>query len=177
MHCLNFSTSTKLDIFIAFVHFDPLKFDVLISFYRMDPLSVITSITGILAVTAKLTTVVTGYIQKERNAPTSMSTVVQEMCDLRICLAQLDPIVRGTKPSSRTQRAAISVEQMVVVFSSCVINLAKLEQILDSFRMGQPLSAFSRMRWVKQESEINKLLVRIRASRSSLNLMLTIFNW
>ena len=142
----------------------------------MDPLSIVASITGILAVSAKLTNILTDFVKKERNAPESMSSVIQEVSELTICLVQLQPFVRGTKPPSRSQSAAISVEQVIVVVTSCVINLSKIEELLDSFRIDQVFSTFDRIRWIRREPELTELVARIRASRSSLNLMLNIFN-
>ena len=142
-----------------------------------EPISVIASITGLLAVTAKVAALAKEYIQKERNTPSSMSNVLQEMSDLSMCLTQLQPFIQGTRTLPRPQRAAISCDQLVVIMSSSVVNLAKLEEIMDTFQTSQPLSVSNRVRWTRRETEVTELLTRIRASRSSLNLMLTIFNW
>lgn len=50
----------------------------------MDPLSVIASITGILAVAAKITVVVTAFLGKENSAPHSLRIVITELADLTI---------------------------------------------------------------------------------------------
>ena len=142
----------------------------------MDPLSVAASITGILAVCAKVTTTLTDFIKRNRDAPRSMTTVAQEISDLSICIVQLQPFVKGTKQTSRSQRAAISVEQVVVIITSCVLSLSNVEEILDSCRNDQSMPPFDRLRWVRQESRINELMTRFRASRASLNLIRTIFN-
>lgn len=146
----------------------------------MDPLSalsVIASITGMLAVTAKLTNLLTDFIKKERNAPSSITTLNHEISDLSICLLQLQPFIRGNKLPTRSRRAAITVEQVVVIVTACVINLSRLEEILDTFRLDQPLSTLKRIQWTRKETEVDRLMAQIRASRTSLNFILTIFSW
>ena len=142
----------------------------------MDPISLIASITGLLSVTAKVAALAREYIQKERNAPGSMSTVLQEMSDLRICLTHLQPFIQGTRTFPRPQRAAVFRDQLIVITSAFVFDLAKLEKIMDVFQTNQPLSVSSRVRWTQRESEVIKLLKRIRASRSSLNMIFSILN-
>lgn len=137
----------------------------------------IASITGILAAAAKITTVVTGFIEKNRDVPNSTRSVLTEVSDLSLCLAQLAPFIRGTRIAERTRKDAISVEQIVVVSTSLVLNISELEQMLDSLSLDQPMSMTARMRWVKVEGRIECILTRIRASKSSLNLILTIFTW
>ena len=159
---------SAVQIFVNVIHFIVVM---------AEPISVIASITGLLAVTAKVAALAKEYIQKERNAPGSMSNVLQEMSDFSICLNQLQPFIQGTRTLPTPQRAAISRDQLIVMLSSSVVNLAKLEEIMDTFQTSQPLSVSNRVRWTRRETEVTELLTQIRASRSSLNLMLTIFNW
>jgi len=141
----------------------------------MDPLSVLGSIAGVLAVAAKVITVLTTFISRERNAPKSTRKIVDEVSDLSICLAQLVPIIRGT--GRRSRRAAVSVEQIMVVCTSCVTTMSELEAFLDSFQLDLPMSALTRGRWAMQEQKAVDILARVRASKSSMNLVLTIFTW
>ena len=143
----------------------------------MDPLSVTASITGIIVVATKLCDGITTLIKKERNAPPSMSALRHEVSDLSVCLVQIQPFIQNDQSTPRSRRAAITVELVIVITTSCVVNLAKLEEILDSFRIDQPLATFDRMRWIKREPEINELMARVQASKVSLILILIIFKW
>ena len=147
----------------------------------MDPLSVIASVTGLLAVIAKVSTTVNGIAKKMGNAPDSIHSLVNEISDLSVCLVQLQPFVRGTRSPARSRAAAISVEQVVAIITSCVLNMSKLEEIVDALQSMQPLTVRDKLAvgasWAKRETEINNLMLRIRASGRSLNLILTIFNW
>ena len=143
----------------------------------MDPLSVMASITGILAVAAKITTTLAEFIEKDRNAPKSIRRVLTELSDLRICLDQLAPFVRGVKNAENSRKEGISVEQIVVISTSLVLNISELDKMLDSFGLEEPVSTIAKLRWTKNEEKIDKILTHIGASKSSLNLILTIFTW
>jgi len=143
----------------------------------MDPLSVLASVTGILNVAAKVTQVLSDFIQKERGAPTSCRNIIAEVSALSVCLAQLAPILQGTEQAPQSRQAAISLGQVIVVNTSCVLTLSELEKILDSFKLNQPMPTLDKVRWTRTEPTIIGILDRIRASKSSLNLILTILTW
>ena len=143
----------------------------------MDPLSVIASITGILAVVAKITTALAVFIDKDRNAPTSVRRMLTELSDLRVCLAKLMPFIQGTRNADKARKDAISVEDVVAISTSLVMNISELDKILDSFNLDVPMSPVARLRWIKNEEKVDDILTHVRASKSSLNLILTIFTW
>ena len=141
----------------------------------------IASVTGLLAVIAKVCTTVNDIAKKIGNAPESIRNLVNEISDLSVCLVQLQPFVRGTQSPARSRRAAISIEQVVAIITSCVLNMSKLEKIIDTLHPSKSLTTLDKitigMSWANREKEINNLMRRIRASGRSLNLILTIFNW
>lgn len=137
----------------------------------------IASITGILAVAAKITTALAGFIEKDRDAPKSIRRVLAELSDLRVCLDQLAPFIRGIRNAEETRKDGISVEQVVVISTSLVLNISELDKMLDSFALDQPMSTIARLHWTKNEKKLDQILTHIRASKSSLSLILTIFTW
>ena len=141
----------------------------------------IASVTGLLAVIAKTSTAVNDIAKKMGSAPESIHSLINEISDLSVCLVQLQPFVRGTRSPAASRAAAISVEQVVAIITSCVLNMSKLEEIIDTLQSRQPLTTLDKISvgisWAKRETEINRLMLRIRASGRSLNLILTIFNW
>lgn len=143
----------------------------------MDPLSIIASITGILAAAAKVTNVISDFVRKEKDAPQSMRSVLAELSDLTVCLVSLQPFINGVKTASRERMSAISVEQIITISTSLVLNMNELEKLVDSFGLIESLSITCRMRWVKNEDKLTGIIDRVRASQNSLNLVLTIFNW
>ena len=69
---------------------------------------------------------------------------------------------------------AISVEQVVIIASSCVLAVSELQETLDSLEPDKPLSKRVKIRWSSYEKKINMLRSRVQASASSLNLVLTV---
>ena len=143
----------------------------------MDPLSIIASVTGILAVAAKITTSLTSFIGNGRNAPDSMKHIVAELSELSLCLTRLMPFIEGQRSVPNGQADVVTVEQVVVIGTSLITNISELDKWLDAFDFGTSLSMSERLRWVRKEKKIREILGRVRVSKESLNLILTIFSW
>ena len=140
----------------------------------MDPLSVIASVTGILAAAFKISNAASALISGWKEAPNSLHSIVSEMAALSACLAQLRPFLSRREIAPKSRMAAISVEQIVVVASSCVLAVSELQKTLDSLEPEKPLSKRVKLRWSSYEKKINMLRSRVQASTSSLNLVLTV---
>lgn len=143
----------------------------------MEPLSVAASIIGILATSAKIVTVVTDLVRREKDTPQSLHRVLTEVSELNTCLAQLAPFIQGAKSTDRGRKDTISLEQVVVINTSLVLNMSELDKTLDSYNLGDKISKFNRMRWIMDETKILEILNSVRASKASLNLILTLFTW
>ena len=142
----------------------------------MDPLSIAASVVGILAVTGKLTSGLIDFIRRERNAPTSMHGIVSKLSALRACLTQLQPLVQASQVSN-SRASHVSVEHVIIINTSCVLTLSELDRMMDSFKLQRPFSPLDKVRWAKNEPKIRELLSRVRASQSSLNMILAILTW
>ncbi len=139
----------------------------------MDPLSVIASITGILTAAFKISNAASAIISGWKDAPNSLHSIVSEMAALRACLAQLMPFLSRRETAPKSRMAAISVEQIVIVASSCVLAVSELQKTLDSLEPDKPLSKTVKLRWSSHEKKINMLRSRVQASANSLSLVLT----
>ena len=142
-----------------------------------EPLSLIGSVVGIVAVTSQLTTSLIDFVRREQDAPASMHGIVTELSALRACLAQLRPFVQGSRHAPSNRASRVSLEQIFVVNTSCVLTLSELDKTLDSFKFDRAFTLRDKLRWAKNEPRIHQLLSRIRASQSSLNMILSIFTW
>ena len=140
----------------------------------MDPLSLIASITGILAAAFKISSAASALISGWKDAPNSLHSIVPEMAALSSCLAQLRPFLSRREIAPRSRMAAISVEQIVIIASSCVLAVSELQETLDALEPEKPLSKTVKLRWSSYEKKINMLRSRVQASASSLNLVLTV---
>ncbi|KAL8645668.1 MAG: hypothetical protein Q9226_007197 [Calogaya cf. arnoldii] len=140
----------------------------------MEALSIAASVLGILSVTAKLATGLTELVERGKNVPNSVHSLVSELNDIRSCLVQLQPFLQDTQKTLSSRTAMISLDQVITINTSCVLTLSELEKFIDSFKNRQSLSRMDRLRWLKNESRVDRMLLRIRASKSSLNLILVI---
>lgn len=143
----------------------------------MEPLSVAASIIGLLTASAKIVTVVTELVRREKDAPRSLHRVLTEVSELNTCLAYLAPFIQGAKSTDRGRKDAISLEQVVVITTSLVLNMSELDKMLDSYNLSDKMSKFNRVRWFMDEAKILENLDSVRGSKASLNLILTILTW
>lgn len=143
----------------------------------MEPLSVAASIIGVLTTSAKIITVVTELVRREKAAPQSLHRVLTEVSELNTCLAHLAPFIQGAKSTDRDRKDAISLEQVVVISTSLVLNMSELDKTLDSYNLSDKMSQSNRLRWAMDEARIFEILDSVRASKASLNLILTVFTW
>ena len=143
----------------------------------MEPLSVIASITGVLSATAKISSAASTLISRWKEAPTSVHAIIAEMSALGVCLAQLKPYLQGSEIAPNTRTAAVSVEQIVIITSSCVLAVSELQKTLDTLELEKPLTMKTKLRWASRGKEIHALRSRVQASTVSLNLILTILTW
>ena len=143
----------------------------------MDPLSIIASVTGILAVAAKVTTTVTTVFRNLKKCPASAQCVLREIADLGACVAQVQGFLLGDQEADQSRMQLLMVEQLVVALSHCVLTMSELDEFLDSLKMSQSFSARARIRWTRKEQTIAGILIRLQASKSTLNLILTTLTW
>ncbi len=143
----------------------------------MDPISVIASVTGVLAAAVHISSVASSLISRWKDAPSSIHNIVVEMTALGACLGQLKPYLQNldTVPSTRTE--IISVEQVVIILSSCVLSVSELQKSLDPFGPGKTLTVSNKIWWASHEKKMNTLRSRVQASTNSLNLILTVITW
>ncbi|KAL8995921.1 MAG: hypothetical protein Q9169_004457 [Polycauliona sp. 2 TL-2023] len=137
----------------------------------MEPLSIAASVIGILSVTAKLATGLTELVERGKNVPDSMHYLVSELNDLRGCLLQLQPFLRDTQRTFPSRSAMISLDQVVIINTSCVLTLSELDKFVASFQERQSLSRMDRLRWLRNESRIELMTSLSLSEVSNLSLV------
>ncbi|MCJ1384962.1 hypothetical protein MMC17_008080 [Xylographa soralifera] len=139
----------------------------------MDPLSVSASIVGLIFAVAQVSSLLKAFVSRAKDASTSAQSVLLEVTDIGVCLNQLQGFLIGTQEASKSRKSLIMIEQVVIVFTDCVSIFSELEQTLEITRSDQPTRIIDRVKWAIKESSIAKILLRLQASKASLNLMLT----
>ena len=145
----------------------------------MDGISVAASILGLVGAAAKVTQYLNALVTSVKTAPQLAQSVLLEVSDVRICLNQLQRLLFGMESGSKSQERLIMIEQLVVVLSNCVSIFSELEKILESLDLvdGTPISKIKIARWLHRQQPIYTLLMRLQASKQSLTLIVTTFNW
>ena len=143
----------------------------------MDPLSVSAAIIGLLSAAAKVTMLLVTLVNSAKEAPQSVQSVLTEVSDISACLGQLQVFLTGMKPASRCRASLIMVEQVVVILAGCVSTFSELEAVTERLKTDLPLRALEKLKWARREGDISKILRRLQASKSSLNLILAVLTW
>lgn len=143
----------------------------------MEPISAAASILGLLGAAAKVSESLIKISRSVKGAPKLAQTVLQEVSDVSAVLGRLQNYLVGAKATLRTNDDLVMVEQLVVTLSNCVFIFSELEEIVDSLKPDLPMGAARLAQWAYKEDPIRKLLVRLQASKLSLNLMMTTITW
>ncbi len=143
----------------------------------MDPISAAASIVGLLSAASKTSELLAKFVRRARSAPTLAKAVLSEVSDISACLSQLQRYLLGSKATSRSHDDLLSLEQIVVALSNCVLIFSELEEAIDFLKKEDPMRTIQIARWLWKEQDIRLLLSRLKSSQVSLNLMLTTMTW
>lgn len=144
----------------------------------MDPLSVAASVVGLLSVATKISQQLRTFWTGISGAPKSAQNVLLEVSMISACLNKMQSFLLGTAEISRSRTSLLMVEQVLVCLADCVSTFSELEEILDNLGATQrPMRKVDQFRWALKESAISKNLLRLQATKLSLNLMLTTLTW
>lgn len=142
----------------------------------MDPLSIAASIAGLSVATAQIVSTVRLIWTSVSDAPKCVQEVSAEVTGIRACLGQLQSFLGGLETIHHSRAALLMVDQVVVSLTECVLVASELQTILDKVRV-ESISIVSRVSIGWHEQEIKDVLTRLRASRSTLHLMVAILTW
>ena len=143
----------------------------------MDPLSVSASIIGVLGAAAKVASVLIAFVQSTKSAPKLAQTVLSEVNGLSAILTHLQTYLLGVVSPSESRTSLILVEQVIVTLAECVTTFSELEDALGTSKNDGEMGMLDRVRWAMKESKISSIQGRLQSNKSSLTLMLTIYQW
>ena len=143
----------------------------------MDPLSVSASIIGLLSVAAKVTTLLVTLVNSAKGVSQLIQSMLTEVSDIGACLGQLQAFLTGIRSASRSRTSLIMVEQVVVILAGCVSTFSELEAVAEKLKTDLPIRPLEKLKWARKEDDILKILGRLQASKSSLNLILAVLTW
>ncbi|KAF7549688.1 hypothetical protein G7046_g8266 [Stylonectria norvegica] len=140
----------------------------------MDPLSIPASIVGLLAAGAKISNVLWTIIQETRDAPKQADRLFWEVNDINGALGLLQSYVNGRLKGSVERVDLIHIEQLVVTLTTCVKTYSDLQRIIDGLNVHPTMGLLDRLKWTRQQSEINRIMHQLQCQKASLTLILTI---
>lgn len=147
----------------------------------MDPLSIAASIAGLSIATAQIVSTVRLIWTSISDTPKCVQELSTEVTGIRACLGQLRSFLRNMETINLSGAALLMVDQVVVSLTECVLVVSEIQKIMDQVRVENKVDTsmrvVGRMMIAWREQEIKDVLVRLRASRSTLHLMLVILTW
>jgi hypothetical protein len=144
----------------------------------MDPLSIAASVAGLIAAGGKLTAILT-QISRLSDAPPLCKAVLTEVCDTAAALRQVQNFLDGQLHVPSERREHILLEHVAATLTGCVMTKDELETLLDGMGLVHAgsgiMEVFDRVKWIRKEHDIERLVRRLQNHKASLNLILTIF--
>ncbi|KAK3346545.1 hypothetical protein B0T25DRAFT_484494, partial [Lasiosphaeria hispida] len=145
----------------------------------MDPMSVAASIAGLLSAAGAVSRVLGPYIAAVRDTPKIAIQVNSEVQSATIILSALQSLAQNMA-SVRAQRAAIvQIDHVVAALTDGVLIFSELEATVGSLSLADfsitRLALRSRLQWARKETDFISLLARLEVFKSSVTLILTIF--
>ncbi|KAA8913149.1 hypothetical protein FN846DRAFT_886829 [Sphaerosporella brunnea] len=145
------------------------------------------SVVGLLQVATKVVAVLSTMIDAPslaRNVLTETNSLIAIFHQLQTLLSNLSA---GHRPGNNEERKSmLQVDQIVAALTGCVYAFSELEECLDSVTISdnyddvdderRSLTLWDRARWAEKERDLRRLLGNLEMHKSSLKLMLTIYN-
>jgi hypothetical protein len=142
----------------------------------MDPLSVAASVTGLLAAASK----VTHLLSTIQQADHLVRKALIETTSLSALLHQLSTFISAGR---RTRRMSFtSVQDFLDILSSAVLILSSISSALpqsisiSSSSIQQPMGLKEKIAWALKEDEVLGLLEELQRVKSTLSVMLAVWN-
>lgn len=135
------------------------------------------SMIGLIAVGAKVYSVLHQFISNCADAPLVALSTCDEVRDFGYAISKLQPYVEGKTPIKLLGASMTDVDQLSLTLASCVITFSRLEKVMDRLlpRNQAAFSTFDRLKWSLAEDNVTQLVTRLQQHKASLTLLLTIW--
>ena len=143
----------------------------------MEPISVAASVWGVLEAAERII----GFFSSIADAPNTAANVLTEC---RAIFNQVNDFISDQDQQNITQKARISLNDLVATLTGCVTAFSELYMVLES--LGTTLNGsdyrdyqftfVDKIRWRLKEKSIEKILRNMQMHKTSLNLMISIYS-
>jgi hypothetical protein len=142
-----------------------------------DPLSVAASVAGLLALSGKIYTNLSGTIARTTDAPKSAHMLLLTVSEMRITLTSISDLINTFLHIPLGRRAMVQVDHLIICLTQCVFTFDELEQQLGKWPEDVHRSRWKRLRWAAVEERLLALNDKVQQHKMSLTLVLNIFQW
>ncbi|KAJ2893708.1 hypothetical protein MKZ38_008313 [Zalerion maritima] len=143
-----------------------------------EVLGVVASITGILTAAGEVAKILGPYVSGAKKTPDIAALMHWEVRSIQTILSGLEKLVNNFESIPRSRKALIPVEQFVAVLNDGVLMFSELEASLPTkiealSANGRP-TFVTRLQWVRRESSLKALHLRLQSFKSSVSVMLAL---
>ncbi len=145
-----------------------------------DPLSITASVTGLLSVAGKVTTILSAFIYSVSDAPSSARAALAAVEEMRMVLSSVQKVMDTLSRLPRERKEMIHVRHLVVTFREAICSFSELEAMVNPANYASATrspSKWDRVKWVLEEERIGKSVQRLEVHKNSLSTMLSILHW
>ena len=140
-----------------------------------DPLSIATGVIGVVTAASQITNLLIKFTEANKNAPAHAQHIITEVNDIRSIISQLQSYIDAREATDSSRTSLLKIDQLVAILSGCVLTFSELEKLLDQMKV-EDMAILDRVKWVRKETEILRLVQRLQNHKVSLSLMLNIMN-
>jgi hypothetical protein len=143
----------------------------------MDPLSVAASIAGLLAISGKLSSILSTIAKGVRDAPGAVFSALSEVKTTNAAIAALQELILKITSISMNRRALIGLEPLLVTLSETVLKFEELDALMAPFADPSQVSWWIQWKWFRYERKVARVVERLQSHKNSIQLMLNILQW
>lgn len=145
----------------------------------MDPFSIATGVLGLLSTAATVIKFLDTVKTTIQDAPKTVAWALAEVNDVHLAIARLHGLFEHIDSIPKDARALVTVQDAAVTVSELVTSFDDLVDVLKPFGLSAPalMKAWDKIKWARRQDDIAKVIMRIQIRKSSLTLMLNIFQW
>ncbi|KAF8544107.1 hypothetical protein BDD12DRAFT_801465 [Trichophaea hybrida] len=143
----------------------------------MDGISVVTSVAGLLQVGTKIA----GFISSMTDTPSLASNIRHQTEALIAIFSQMQEfLTNSSQPGNESRKSMPHINQIVAALTGCVCAFSELEKELESVQRPREqtmgLTLWDSVLWTQKDQTFQRLLKDLEGHKSSLTLMLMIYN-
>lgn len=162
-----------------------------------DPLSIAASVAGLVGITIQIAQLAKQLYDSGKDAPKSILRIKEEMDNLNIIFCQVEALIgsRSRNRPSKSRLTMVPLHHLATILTGCVLYYSELDKKLSEVaglkppatgpntqanpqRSRSATGLLVRIKWsIWTEAEVAVIIENIERQKSSLHLMLTIFNW